>query len=177
MRGHFFGAFQSPCSHSTRVAELIVDPTCGAAIQIGRGMVMSLSKRLENGCGRLISGTRLTNHRICSKTELSPEMSFRVPSATAVSTIAQLSLIASLLDRDWCLRSTGFLGAMSALSTRPKLLESIFVSARTEQQRKRCQKYGIYILKFYKWVANDEHTDIFVVIDDRIPVRCCVLCW
>lgn len=65
----------------------------------------------------------------------------------------------------------GFLGAISALSTRPELLKSIFVSAQTEEEQQRCQKYGIYILKFYKWVEDDSHTDIFVVIDDRIPVR------
>ena len=65
----------------------------------------------------------------------------------------------------------GFLGAISALSTRPELLQSIFVSARTKEEEQRCQKYGIYILKFYKWVEDDSHTDIFVVIDDRIPVR------
>lgn len=65
----------------------------------------------------------------------------------------------------------GFLGAISALSTRPELLQSIFVSARTKEEEQRCQKYGVYILKFYKWVEDDAHTDIFVVIDDRIPVR------
>jgi hypothetical protein len=62
-----------------------------------------------------------------------------------------------------------FLGAISALSTRPELLQSIFVSAATQEEQDRCQKYGVYILKFYKWVEDDEHTDIFVVIDDRIP--------
>lgn len=66
---------------------------------------------------------------------------------------------------------TGFLGAISALSTRPELLQSIFVSAQTEEEQARCQKYGIYILKFYKWVEDDDQTDIYVVIDDRIPVR------
>ena len=61
------------------------------------------------------------------------------------------------------------------MSTRPELLQSIFVSAQTEEEQQRCQKYGIYILKFYKWVEDDSYTDIFVVIDDRVPVRRCVL--
>ena len=57
------------------------------------------------------------------------------------------------------------------MSTRPKLVQSIFVSAQTKEGKQRCEKYGIYILKFYKWLEDDSHTDIFVVIDDRIPVR------
>ena len=63
-----------------------------------------------------------------------------------------------------------FLGAMSSLSTRPELLESIFVTGhRTPEEQAHCAKYGVYVLKFYKWVEEDERSDIFVVIDDRIP--------
>ena len=62
-----------------------------------------------------------------------------------------------------------FLGAISALATRPEVLKTIFVDASSKEQQARCQKYGVYILKFYKWVEDDDHTDVYVVIDDRIP--------
>eukprot|EP01052_Picozoa_sp_SAG31_P025660 SAG31_NODE_2262_length_6062_cov_12.422774_4_plen_160_part_00 len=76
-----------------------------------------------------------------------------------------------------------FLGAVSVLSSagQPKhqqILENIFVSARQDgggatamnkRDREHCQKYGIYIMKFFKWVDNDEDTDVYVIIDDQIP--------
>jgi hypothetical protein len=39
----------------------------------------------------------------------------------------------------------------------------------SEKEIERCRRYGVYVMRFYKWVENDEKMDVYLVIDDRIP--------